>query len=176
MRTSCGATPVTWEPSRNPGANRPKQSSAIPAQSHRQPLFPGPHNPSRVSPSGCTGRYSPLRDYHACICKTSRCWRHAPPVAAFTAFGWLLGDQAVANNLTAPHSNGRQTALENQPRNQIGAVPRERRPLFLQFPICRVGTDPDSCVCGSHFLGTLGSVEAASAALIIFFVVAKAIF
>ena len=125
------------------------------------------------APSGCTGRYSPLRDYPACICQTSRCWRHAPPVAAF---GWLLGDQAVANNLTAPHSNGRQTALENQPRNQIGAVPRERRPLFLQFPICREGTDPDSCVCGSHFLGTLGSVEAASAVLIIFFVVAKAIF
>ena len=171
MRTSCGAThgSLAVTPEQNAQNNLPQ----IPAQSHRQPLFPGPHNPSRVSPSGCAGRYSSLRDYHACICQTSRCWRHAPPVAAF---GWLLGDQAVANNLTAPHSNGRQTALENQPRNQIGAVPRERRPLFLQFPICREGTDPDSCVCGSHFLGTLGSVEAASAVLIIFFVVAKAIF
>jgi len=80
MRTSCGATPVTWEPSRNPGANRPKQSSAIPAQATDNRSFQGLTTQVGSAPSGCTGRYSPLRDYPACICQTSRCWRHAPPV------------------------------------------------------------------------------------------------
>jgi hypothetical protein len=55
---------------------------------------------------------------------------------------------------------------------------RELKPLFYNSQSAGTdpGTDPDSCVCGFYFLSTFRSVEAASAVVIIVFVVAETIF